>query len=85
MVNHEDLLKSAEELCRKAENHRRLMRGARDGTESGSHGFSCEQNTMKLRQAICESISVIEETRKSFKSKRLEMLRKKLIQTLADE
>lgn len=85
MDNHEELLKSAEELCRKAERHRRLMRGICGGGEHGSHTCSCEPQVLKLRQVICESISVIEDTRKSFKSKRLELLKKKLIQALADE
>ena len=44
-------------------------------------GFSREQ---KLRQAIQEAIEVIESTRRSFKSKQLETLRKKLTQVLID-
>ncbi len=38
----------------------------------------------KLRQAIQEAIEVLEQSRKSFKSKQLESLRKKLTQTLID-
>lgn len=37
-----------------------------------------------LKQAIMETIDVLEESRKSFKSKRLEVLRKKLTQVLIE-
>jgi hypothetical protein len=37
-----------------------------------------------MRDAIKEAIDVLEESRKAFKSKRLEDLRKKLIQVLID-
>lgn len=39
---------------------------------------------LKLEKAIQEAINVIEESRKAFKSKRLEALRKKLTQVLID-
>jgi len=39
---------------------------------------------MRLEQAIKEAIEVIEESRKAFKSKKLEALRKKLTRTLID-
>lgn len=42
------------------------------------------QREEKMRAAIKEAIDVIEESRKSFKSKRLEKLRKKLTQVLID-
>ncbi|MFO7840307.1 MAG: hypothetical protein R6X08_12510 [Desulfosalsimonadaceae bacterium] len=38
----------------------------------------------ELRQALQEAITVLEQSRKSFKSKQLEQLRKKLTQTLID-
>lgn len=38
----------------------------------------------KLRQAIQEAIEVLEQSRKSFKSKQLEFLRKKLTKVLID-
>ncbi len=38
----------------------------------------------KLKQAIMETIEVLEESRKAFKSKRLEVLRKKLTQVLIE-
>ena len=39
---------------------------------------------LRLEKAIKEAIDVIEESRKAFKSKRLEALRKKLISVLID-
>jgi len=42
------------------------------------------QRERQLREALQEAIEVIEETRRSFKSKRLEAFRKKLTQVLID-
>jgi hypothetical protein len=39
---------------------------------------------LQLKEAIKETIEVLEETRKAFKSKRLEALRKKLTHALID-
>jgi hypothetical protein len=41
-------------------------------------------NENKLKQAITEAIDVLEESRKAFKSRRLELLRKKLTQILIE-
>jgi hypothetical protein len=38
----------------------------------------------RLRDVLTEAIRILEDTRKAFKSKRLEVLRKKLIQVLAE-
>jgi hypothetical protein len=38
-----------------------------------------------LRQVLTETIGVLEETKKAFKSKRLEVLRKKLMDVLKEE
>ena len=40
---------------------------------------------IRLEQAIKETIDILEESRKSFKSKRLEALRKNLIQVLIEQ
>jgi hypothetical protein len=45
-------------------------------------GISPDEN--RLKQAILEAIDVLEESRKAFKSKRLEVLRKKLTQVLIE-
>jgi len=39
---------------------------------------------LKLRQAVMDAIHVLEESRKAFKSKQLELLRKRLTQVLMD-
>ena len=41
-------------------------------------------NELALKKAIKDAIDTLEETRKAFKSKKLEMLRKRLTQTLVD-
>ncbi len=45
---------------------------------------SARARELKLKEALKEAISVLEKTRSSFKSKQLEVLRKKLTQTLID-
>jgi hypothetical protein len=45
---------------------------------------TCFPNENRLKQAIMETIDVLEESRKAFKSKRLEVLRKKLTQVLIE-
>ena len=40
---------------------------------------------LRLEQAIKETIDILEESRKAFKSKRLEALRKNLIQVLIEQ
>jgi hypothetical protein len=39
---------------------------------------------LKLKEAVKETINILEESRKAFKSKQLEALRKKLTQVLID-
>ncbi|MBW1802849.1 MAG: hypothetical protein JRJ85_19215 [Deltaproteobacteria bacterium] len=41
-------------------------------------------NERRLKEAVRETIEVLEESRKAFKSKRLETLRKKLTQVLIE-
>ena len=45
---------------------------------------SYSANEGRLKEAIQEAIDVLEESRKAFKSKRLEALRKKLTQVLIE-
>lgn len=40
--------------------------------------------SVEMKEALLEAIHVLEESRKAFKSKRLEALRKKLIQVLSE-
>jgi len=46
--------------------------------------FQIVRTRKKLRNVLTEAIGILEDTKKAFKSKRLEMLRKKLIQVLAE-
>jgi len=82
--------RSAEELLQQIEMHRRLvasMLGNRVD-EGGFQAFSdfcpLRSREARLKQAIVEAIEVLEESRKAFKSKRLEALRKKLTAVLID-
>lgn len=46
--------------------------------------LECSQSR-RLKSALAETILVLEETRRSFKSKRLESLRRQLLRVLAEE
>ena len=91
--NKKDLItaidKSAEELHQRIDMHHYLMNTVleqRVGDESikrlslSSHSY----DQSRLKEAIKETIEVLEQTRKAFKSKRLEALRKKLTQVLIE-
>lgn len=96
MTVRELIEQSAEDLRRRVEEHRRLVASvldksdeADDGTE-GTEGLSEMRFSLscphrrKLRETITETIEVLEGTRKAFKSRQLELLRKKLIRVLAE-
>jgi hypothetical protein len=81
--------KSAEELHQKIDMQRYLMTTLLEkkvGNETIKQlalpTYSPNEN--RLKQAIMETIDVLEESRKAFKSKRLEVLRKKLTQVLIE-
>jgi len=46
--------------------------------------FSDCPHKKKIKEVLAETIEVLEDTRKAFKSKSLEMLRKRLMQVLAE-
>ncbi|GAH24210.1 unnamed protein product [marine sediment metagenome] len=80
--------KSAEELHQKIDMHRYLMATIIDKKVSEKRlnhvllpDSHCE---LRLKKAIKETIEVLENTRKAFKSKRLEALRKKLTGVLIE-
>jgi hypothetical protein len=82
--------RSAEELHQHIEAHRKLvssMLGKRMD-EDDLKGFfdfcPLRSRETRLREAIQETIEVLDESRKAFKSKRLEALRKKLTMILVD-
>jgi hypothetical protein len=77
---------SIKEIRTKIDQHEQLLEHIEDGTElrvqncvqlNGRYG-------QRIREALVEAIEVLENSRKAFKSKELETLRKKLIKVLAD-
>ncbi len=79
--------KSAEDLHQKIDRHHYLMsaileKKVNDTTLRRLSLPSFLSDESKFKEALKETIRVLEETRKAFKSKRLETLRKKLTQLL---
>jgi hypothetical protein len=83
--------RSMQELYAAIASHRSVMTsiygqekiGAQTETVPWAH-CSPESRERVLKEAIREAIDVLEESRKAFKSKRLEVLRKKLTNVLID-
>jgi Ni2+-binding GTPase involved in maturation of urease and hydrogenase len=94
IANKRDLItaidRSAEELHQQIEMHRKRvasMLGNRLDEEALEPLFDfcpLHSREARLKQAIVEAIEVLEESRKAFKSKRLEALRKKLTVVLIE-
>ena len=94
IANKRDLItaidRSAEELHQQIEMHRKRvasMLGNRLDEEALEPLFDLcplRSRETRLKQTIVEAIEVLEESRKAFKSKRLEALRKKLTTVLID-
>ena len=81
--------KSAKELHQKIDMQRYLMttlleKKVGDDTIKQLTLPTYSPDEKRLKQAIMETIDVLEESRKAFKSKRLEVLRKKLTQVLIE-
>lgn len=92
-ANKKDIInvidKSAEDLHLKIDIHRHLMTAIleqklRDGNIKELFLPPCYHKEVSLKEAVKETIDVLEQTRKAFKSKRLEALRKKLTQVLIE-
>ena len=99
MTVRELIEQSAEDLRRQVEEHRRLVTSVLDSPD-GADGteFNWFRSTpepikfpatcphrRKLRETITEAIEVLEKTRKAFKSRQLESLRRKLTRILAED
>lgn len=93
IANKRDLItaidRSAEELHQRVDMHRYLMttileQRVGDGTLKRLSLPPCSPVETRLREVLSETIEVLEQTRKAFKSKRLETLRKRLTQVLVD-
>ena len=80
--------KSTEDLHQKIEIHRYLITTILDKKMSEkrfNHTILLNSHReLRLKETIKETIDVLEETRKAFKSKKLEALRKKLTQVLTE-
>ena len=93
VANKRDLItaidRSAEELHQRIDMHRCLMatildQKVGDGTLKRLSLSSCSPVDARLKEALSETIEVLEQTKKSFKSKRLEALRKRLTHVLIE-
>ncbi|MFP3869925.1 MAG: hypothetical protein ACLFVT_03470 [Syntrophobacteria bacterium] len=80
--------RSAEELHQRIDMHRHLVASILEQrvTEGSLERLlsSCSPPDSRLKEAVKEAIEVLEESRKAFKSKRLEALRKRLTQALVE-
>jgi len=76
---------SIEEVQHRLDAHRRLLNGLDDEMLKTEVCFPLCARRQRLRNALKEAIDVLEDSRRSFKSKQLESLRKRLIQTLAED
>jgi len=89
MTTGDAIQKSAEELQARVEEHRRLIALALKGGDARLVQARCFHldcpHKRRLRQVVLEAVRVIEDTRKAFKSKQLEALRKRLMKVLAEE
>jgi hypothetical protein len=86
MTARELLERNLEDIRLKLEDQSRLLDSLRPSSELPEFLPSPSRSTRdrRLRDALLEAIKVLDESRKAFKSKRLEALRKKLIEVLAD-
>lgn len=88
MTIQEALAQNATELQLKIEEHRKLLAMVQEAginTEELPQCplYSCPHGKL-LRGTLFDTIAVLDETKKSFRSKQLEVLRKKLIEVLAE-
>jgi len=88
MTVREMLERSAEQLQHQLQAHQGLLARARGDDEvlvrmDASVFLDCPHRRA-LRQTLLETVDVLDQTRKAFKSKQLEALRRKLIRVLAE-
>ena len=86
MTAHEALGRSIREIKARIEQHEKLLGYLEngDGLIRDCSLAGCTHGR-RLKAALLEAVETIEGTRKAFKSKELEALRKKLIGVLADD
>ncbi len=79
----EAIAASAARLKERVDVHHKLIAAA-FGAEDTDYRIKDFYDNSQLRQVLYETIETLEETRKAFKSKRLETLRKKLMKVLME-
>lgn len=87
MSAREALEKSVRDLQARLREHERLIECLQEGSGGSAViaclSFDCRHAAL-LRETLVEAIDVLEDSRRTFKSPRLEALRKKLIRVLAE-
>lgn len=89
MTLPDTLRQSAEELLRHMEEHRNLLARVTDGQQTEMDIPACFlrdcPHRQRLKEILAETIEILEQSRKAFKSRQLADLRKKLIRVLSEE
>ncbi len=86
MTASEVLAASIKDIRMKIQEHERLFEHFNEGGESKMLDLQLVNYSSdeRLKNVILEAIEILEDSRKAFKSKELEALRKKLIRVLAE-
>lgn len=83
----ETLNNSLQEIREQLRKHDRLLENLQVGrcnwSSSGCSSLDCRLLAL-IRETLVEAIEILDDSRKAFKSPRLEALRKKLLRVLAD-
>lgn len=87
MTTRELLERSLAELQDQLERHQQFVRTALNGEPLEPHHcpWSACRHQQLLSSVLLDAVRVLEDTRKAFKSKQLEALRKNLLRVLAEE
>lgn len=88
-MTHEDILEqSLAEIQSQLEKHHRLVKSALGRSVLDAHA-ACSRDGCRHQKALCrlllEGVKVLDETRKSFKSRPLELLRKRFVDALTEQ
>ena len=89
VTDQEVIRRSAEQLRLHVERHLGLLLSMTEQDLAAAEASFCPRldcpHERKLRRTLIETIETLERTRKAFKSRQLETLRKKLIRALAEK
>jgi hypothetical protein len=87
MNNRELLERSLTELQGQLERHQRVLHSAFQGVAAESPGCCLEdcRHRQRLCAVLLDAVRVLEDTRRAFKSKQLEALRKDFLRILKEE